>query len=189
LPAGLRKKKRRKPPAGAPAWPAWNLTEGDGAPSTIDLRESVSQAGESLAVEGNCIRGVKVLGLESKNCRRYLAEALREAAGVYNGLRININHPAKPGDPRAFGDRFGWLENVRLVDGDGLRGDLHYNPEHPDAKSFAWWAANRPDMIGLSHNAIGQGHNEAGTFVVDKIVKVRSVDLVADPASTRGLMS
>ncbi len=155
---------------------------------TIEIREDITPDGGRLAVEGNLVKNVKVLGLESRNGRRYLFEAIKEAVPAYEGLRINLNHPQRPTDPRQFNDRFGWLENVRAVDGDGMRADLRFNPKHPEADSFAWWAANKPSMIGLSHNAVGSGHSESGVFVVDKIVRARSVDVVSDPATTRGLM-
>jgi hypothetical protein len=45
-----------------------------------------------------------------------------------------------------------------------------------------------PESYGLSHNAHGEGEENAdGIFVVRKILDVRHVDLVADPATTRGL--
>ena len=42
-------------------------------------------------------------------------------------------------------------------------------------------------MIGLSHNAIGEGDTQNGVVVVRRLVKVRSVDVVSDPATTNGL--
>ena len=84
---------------------------------------------------GNVVKGVAILGLSSKNGRRYTMEAVREAIPQYEGLRINFDHPSRPTDPRHFGDRFGWLENVQAVDGDGMRGDLGFNPKHPQAET------------------------------------------------------
>lgn len=133
------------------------------------------------------IRGVKVLGQVSKNGRRYTHGAIVEAAGTYAGKRINLDHPdGHPNKTRSVKDLFGWLENVR-ADGDCLRGDLTYNPAHPFAPTVKWLAENRPGEIGLSHNAVGQGETRGGVFVVEKIVEVRSVDLVVDPATTKGL--
>jgi hypothetical protein len=56
------------------------------------------------------------------------------------------------------------------------------------AESFAWWVANDPTRIGLSHNATGEGsENDAGVLVVETILEVHSVDLVTSPATTGGL--
>jgi len=82
--------------------------------------------------------------------------------------------------------RVGKLVNVRVEAGK-LVGDLAYNPKTDIGRQLRWWSENMPDAIGLSHNAIGQGETVDDVFVVEKIVSVRSVDLVADPATTSGL--
>lgn len=153
------------------------------------LRECCQQ-GDGMAVDPKrpVLTGVKVLGLESANGRRYLPEAVSAALSLYEGVKVNVNHPeGNPNGSRGLLDRFGRLSNVR-VEGDCLRGDLKYNPKHPAAEAVAWWAENDPGAIGLSHNAVGSGESDKdGVFVVEKIVAVRSVDLVADPATTKGL--
>ncbi len=40
------------------------------------------------------IRGVKILGLQSRNGRVYRPEALVEAAPLYEGAKVNVNHAA-----------------------------------------------------------------------------------------------
>lgn len=153
----------------------------------LDVREDASASRAVLDHGGAVLRAVKVLGFDSVNRRRYTREAARAAIGMYEGAKVNLDHPqGPPGQTRGVRDRFGWLENVR-VESDGLWADLRYNPQHEYSESFRWWAEHQPDALGLSHNAVGQGHDEEGIFVVDKIVVVRSVDLVADPATTRGL--
>lgn len=149
------------------------------------IRECCGQDGLTVEDDG-WVRGVKILGLKSKNNREYTLEACRRSLSLYEGLRVNIDHPDKPNSSRSARDRFAKLKNVR-VEADGLRGDLRYNPKMAWAEAFAWWAKNEPDMVGLSHNAIGEGEHKDGVFVVDKIVEVRSVDIVADPATTQGL--
>jgi hypothetical protein len=129
---------------------------------------------------------VTVLGLSSRNRRRYTPEAAAGALGLYEGALVNLDHPDRPDGPRSVRDRFGRLVNVRF-EGGRVRADLRYNPEHPFAATLEWFAANDPGAIGLSHNAVGEGKEEAGVFVVRKIVELRSVDLVAEPATTRGL--
>jgi hypothetical protein len=46
---------------------------------------------------------------------------------------------------------------------------------------------NDPRNVGFSHRAYGRGHHVGARYLVEEIAVVRSVDLVADPATTRGL--
>jgi hypothetical protein len=41
--------------------------------------------------------------------------------------------------------------------------------------------------VGLSHDAVGTGYTKDGVFQVQKVIEVKSVDIVADPATTQGL--
>lgn len=128
------------------------------------------------------LRNLKILGLNSANRRRYTLEAATAAVSMYSGAKCNLNHPANASAVRDIRDRFGVFENI-TVSGDGVRGDLRYNPKHPMSESILWWAKHQPEAIGLSHNAVGQGHDEDGIFVVERILDVRSIDLVSDPAT------
>ena len=137
--------------------------------------------------EKGIIYGVKVCGLKSINGRRYLLEALRKATPLYEGVAVNVNHPKKPDDPRQTDDRFGRLINVRPGE-DGLYADLEFLKSHPLAERICEAAERMPELFGLSHNAQGAGENDKdGTFVVSEIVEVRSVDLVGEPATNRGI--
>jgi hypothetical protein len=135
------------------------------------------------------IFGVKVLGHASLNGRLYLPEAVRQAAPKYEGVHVNIDHPDdKPTDQRSAYDRFGKLVRVRYIEGKGLYADLEYLVSHPMAGRVVEAAEKMPDLFGLSHNAEGEGdETEEGVFVINRIVEVRHVDLVADPATTRSL--
>lgn len=155
-------------------------------PVTRDLRETALQDGIKVDPNEAVFSGVKILGSISQNKRRYTMEAKQAALPMYEGIKVNLNHPSRASESRKFEDRFGKLVNVRM-DGEDPVADLRYNPKHPLAETAKWWAENEPDCLGLSHNAVGQGHDENGVFVVEKIVAVRSVDLVADPATTKGL--
>lgn len=134
------------------------------------------------------IYGVKVLGLESRNGRRYTLEAVRKALPLYEGIAVNCDHPkTKPTESRSSYDRFGWLENVRAKD-DGLYADLHMLKSHPMAERIMEAAEKNPDLFGLSHNAEGDTtRDQDGVDVVTEISEVRHVDLVADPATTKSL--
>jgi hypothetical protein len=134
------------------------------------------------------LRGVKILGFASTNGRTYELEVVRRALPLYEGARVNVNHPpgAAP-SPRDYHDRLGTLVEVRLDEGQGLFGDLFYNPKHPLVEQLLWDAEHAPHNVGLSHNVLARTARRGDTTAVTEIVAVVSVDLVADPATTRGL--
>ncbi|MCC6419940.1 MAG: hypothetical protein IT429_17025 [Gemmataceae bacterium] len=161
---------------------------------TVTLREDVASAGRVDRARG-IIRGVKILGLESANGidddpdverRVYSRRALEEAIPLYEGAKVNVNHPDDPSERRDAEDGFGVLQGVHLAD-DGLYADLHFLKSHPLARRVCEAAERMPNSYGLSHNADARGSRKGDAWVVEEIVKVRSVDLVRDPATTRGL--
>jgi hypothetical protein len=154
------------------------------------LQEFVTSAPATIGRDPSAgvLRGVKLLGLRSRNGRVYREGALRGAMPLYEGAKVYVNHPAgDPLGPRDYRDRLGVVRNVRLVAGEGLFGDLHYNPRHPLAEQLAWDAEHAPRNVGLSHNVVARTRSAAEGLVVEEITGVRSVDLVADPATTAGL--
>jgi len=136
--------------------------------------------------EAGVIRGVRILGPSSLNNRTYTPEAIRKALPLYEGKQVNCDHPSNPRQERKVADRAGWLENVIERDG-GLNGDLHLLKADPRTEKILESAEKRPALFGLSHNAEGDVRREKGRTIVEEIVQVRSVDIVADPASTRSL--
>lgn len=163
---------------------------GDTAPREEPLQEFVDSAGQTLQADtrSSVLRGVKLLGLSSRNGRRYLEPALGKAIGLYEGSKVNVNHHDRgPLAPRDYRDRIGVVRNVRLRPGEGLFGDLHYNPRHPLAEQLAWDAHHAPENLGLSHNVLARTRASGNEVVVEAITRVQSVDLVADPATTSGL--
>lgn len=157
----------------------------------INLRETVTHQSDAIQVDApvGMVRGIKILGLSSINNRRYTHEAISRAAPKYEGAKVNIDHPGEGSgwQGRDFADRFGRIINVRATE-QGLFGDLRYNVAHEQAQSFAWWAKNEPGCVGFSHNALGELVELAdGSTVVEDIIEVFSVDLVGDPASTKGI--
>lgn len=143
--------------------------------------------------ERGIIPGVKILGFESKNGRFYPPPVVRRAVALYEGAKVNINHPrsGNPAEPRAYEDRFGVVRNARIEEGSGggVYGDLHFNPKHSLAEQLAWDAEHNPESLGFSHNAVLRlgGKTKLGQIVVEEIAQVKSVDIVADPATTRSL--
>lgn len=154
------------------------------------IQEYVDSRGESLLVErhSGVLRGVKLLGVSSRNGRRYPDDALRRAMPLYEGAKVNINHPkGDPLSPRDYQDRIGVIRDVEFRAGAGLYGVLQFNPHHTLAEQLVWDAENAPENVGLSHNVLAKTAREGDGVVVEEITRVQSVDLVADPATTRGL--
>jgi hypothetical protein len=142
--------------------------------------------------ENGIIYAVKIIGCSSKNNRFYPNETLRQAIPLYENAKVNLNHPdGSPLQPRNYQDRFGIIQNVFLKEDDGLYADFRFNPKHPLAEQLLWDAENVPENAGFSHNVEGEVRYETvdgnKKLIVDKITAVRSVDLVADPATTAGL--
>lgn len=154
------------------------------------LQEYVDSRGVALSVdrEAGILRGVKLIGLESRNGRRYRESALSAAEPMYEGAKVNINHSKDgPLTPRDYQDRLGVIRGVRMRSGEGLFGDLHFNPKHALAEQLLWDAEHNPQNVGFSHNVLARLDRKDNVATVEEITKVQSVDLVADPATTQGL--
>lgn len=152
------------------------------------LTESVSLNGSQIDTAAGVIRGVKLLGRTSVNGRDYSDNALAQAAKLYEGIDVNIDHPDKstPHADRKVCDRFGQIENATIKP-DGVYGDFHYLKSHPMSGMLVEAAQRMPGKVGFSHNSEGKLTKKNGKWVVESIASVRSVDLVANPATTNGL--
>lgn len=135
------------------------------------------------------VRDCKILGMESRHGYGYTPGAMKKAIPLYEGSRVNVDHPDRktPGASRSYRDRFGSFRNVRYESGDGLRGDFKFNAKHPIADQFMYDVENDPANCGFSHNATGPLSRKEGRLVCESIEAVRSVDLVADAATTASL--
>ena len=154
------------------------------------LQEFVDSRGVALRVdrEAGVLKGVKLIGLTSKNGRRYRNAALAAAAPLYEAAKVNVNHPQRgPAAPRNYEERLGVIREVVHRAGEGLFGDLHFNPKHALAQQLIWDAEHNPGNVGLSHNVLARTSLDGETTIVEEITAVNSVDLVADPATTKGL--
>lgn len=154
------------------------------------LQEFSDSRGLTIGVDraAGLVRGVKILGLKSRNGRVYDAAALRDAVSLYEGAKVNVNHPkGNPAAPRDYEDRLGSVRNVRFVEQQGLFGDLQFNPKHDLAERLVWDAEHAPENVGFSHNVYARTRRQTERVVVEAITRVLSVDLVADPATTRSL--
>lgn len=188
-------------PDAAREWTKKNREQLEGMAATgsaagdFDLSEDVVRPG-AVKVDraGNRLGGAKLLGALSKNGHRYSTKALQEAAELYRadgGVKVNLDHPDRKnlGAPRRVFDRWGKVDpaSVRVVEGDGVYGDVLYNPEHERSAAIVWFAENMPDVLGFSHNGRGTTSGRPGAMTVESVRSIRHLDLVADPATTRGL--
>jgi hypothetical protein len=157
-------------------------------PKTTLLLETTFSESVAVDREAGVIRGVKILGKDSRNGRTYTGTAIAEAARLYEGSKVNVDHPPidNPDAERSFVDGFGVLRGVTIREGD-VFGDLHYLKSHPRAEMVAEAAERFPHSFGLSHNADGKTRSERGRTIVESVVKVRSVDIVGKPATNNGI--
>jgi len=154
------------------------------------LYETAHTASSDVRIDRDAgvIFGVKIIGCDSRNGRHYPNDTLRTAIPLYENSKVNLDHP--DGDPRkgrSYHDRFGMLRNVQLRENEGLYADFWFNPRHTIAEQLLWDAEHAPDNVGFSHNVEAVVRRQSTPAIVERIVAVRSVDLVADPATTQGL--
>lgn len=151
---------------------------------TEDAFESVNSEAEGV------IRGVKLLGLRSRNKRNYDTPGVRKTGvSLLEGAQVYIDHPKNPQDPRSYRDKIGHVKNVQFRPGAGHFGDIHYNPKHNAAEQFLWDVKNSPTTLGMSINAkFKPGKTDRnGDQVVESLEMVRSVDIVTKPATADGI--
>ncbi len=156
--------------------------------NTENIREIVQSTNLSVDRQAGVIRGVRILGPNSKNRRLYTEAAIAKGRELYEGRPVNANHPSRsaPDSPRQIQDRIGWLKNVVIADG-GYNGDLNVLNAHPFTPAILEAAERNPRLFGLSHNVEARTRRENGTTFVEEILSVQSVDLVSDPATTKSL--
>ena len=150
------------------------------------LTEQTAIAPRRVDREAGLIEGVRILGPDSKNGRKYSPRAMAEAARLYEGAPVNVDHPATERKDRPLAEAFGWIRNVRQ-EADGVYGDLHYLRSHPQAELVAEAAERNPNRIGLSHHAEGTVRMDGQRVIVETVERVHSVDLVQTPATNAGL--
>jgi hypothetical protein len=158
--------------------------------NTVITEALISSPNRNIDIDKGVIEHVKLVGFESRNGRVYPPTVLKAAVALYEGAKVNIDHPAgnDPSQPRAYLHRFGVIRRARFVEGAGIFGDCHFNPMHPQAAQVCWDAQHNPSALGFSHNAILRlGKPTGGKETIEEIIEIRSVDLVADPATTTSL--
>jgi len=155
----------------------------------VTLNEAVG----SVSVDEGVIHGVRICGRSSANGREYTDQALEDAARLYEGVRVNYDHPAKkdPTAERDFGDFAGELHDCNFDPKlGGTYGDLHIALEGRHARLVLESAKRFPKSFGLSHVACASNDKvkrERGLQIIQGIDSVESVDLVTKPATNEGL--
>lgn len=129
------------------------------------------------------IEGVLICGHESANNRDYPAEVFRRDHAVYEGRPVNCDH----GRDATVDRRFGWFSNVRVGEDGKPRGTLNALKSHPMYERVMEAAERNPALFGFSHVAMCETRTERGREIVEAIKAVESIDLVAEPATTKGL--
>jgi len=146
---------------------------------------------EQTKIEGNVIHNVSLLGPKSLNGRIYTRQAMEDAAKLYNGVQIFANHPSYQDltgtGGRRFEDLAGKVMNTRIV-GDRVKGDVVLISDEPIGAKLKRIAEEMPGVAGFSHRARGEATTaEDGTQVIERIEEVAALEIVVDPATTKGL--
>lgn len=155
----------------------------------LTIRESLSLAAAGKVDRENAvIHGVKLLGPVSSNGRTYSLPARQQAAKLYEGKKVRLDHPPRenPHSERRVLETVGVIKNARQ-EGDSVFGDLQLFKSHPNTAMILERAEQAPHTFGMSHDASGQTRQVKGETVVESLDVVRSVDLVEEPATNSGL--
>ncbi len=159
---------------------------------TEDAFEAITE--ERIDREKGIIRGVKLLGLRSKNKRSYDTRGVQESAiKLLPNSAIYIDHPKEASSSRSYRDKFGVVgKKVEYRPGEGFFGDIHFNPKNQVAEQFIWDVLYAPNTFGMSINSSVRYANDGrpdktGDKVVESIDMLRSVDVVTRPGTADGI--
>ncbi|MFO0788182.1 MAG: hypothetical protein U0805_01920 [Pirellulales bacterium] len=149
---------------------------------------STTAASYQVDEENGIIRGVKLIGPKSRNGREYAESALDNAVELYEGAKIYANHPRRQdvGEDRPLDDWVGVVRRPRRLP-DGIYGDVELRKESKHFRGIVEMAKRFPNHVGFSHVADGESEMRGNTEFVTRIREVLSVDLVTEPATTRGI--
>src|SRR5262249_44012994 len=139
----------------------WHRARAPNHPRGIDpMSRFVSEASIGLTpdsrvdAEAGIIRGVKVLGSQSRNRRTYPAALLAERYGVYEGSQVYADHDyreLKGGRARPVSQGGGVLRGATFGGAPvAIFADLHCLKETPAGKIILEAAVRCPDKFGLS---------------------------------------
>tara|TARA_R100000234_G_C4988257_1_gene174316 strand:- start:400 stop:1314 length:915 start_codon:yes stop_codon:yes gene_type:complete len=151
------------------------------------LLEYQLQSPRSLQVDrdNGLVKGVKVLGSVSRNKRIYSPQALSDAAGLYEGVRVFLGH-----DTRLYQDCVGTVHNTSVV-GDSVYGDLRLKRSHYLYETIMDDAEGSPESLALSHEVMSGDYEYTEVsegMRIDSISKVDAVAIVVDGGTCKSLL-
>jgi hypothetical protein len=143
--------------------------------------------GADLKVDfaGRLVTDVVLSGPVSRNGHRYSAEALQQAAPLYDRKPVFLDHApnlAKPFE-RSMRDLVGTVLSPRF-EGERIRGDIQVLDTEAGRVFLALIESGNP-AVGMSHVVLAQRGRDPQ--IVERIHDVVSVDAVVFPATTQGL--
>lgn len=127
----------------------------------------------------------------SKNKTYYPIETLQAALPLFDNVRVHADHPTPTEERerpiRSVRTLLGYLKEPRLVDSE-IRAKFHVVDEEFKKKLLNMWEQKALDLIGFSVNLsvlppVMERVNGDYRFRVDKIVAVKYVDAVTEPAA------
>lgn len=151
------------------------------------ILEAVSLSKKHKVDKDGKVKGVHLLGLKSQNKYEYAFEAIKEVHTEYVGLDIYLNHDLEKPAERDIKDKVGFIEATSVREGVGMEGDIQLNTEHPYFGAVKWWIEHNPKKMGFSH--VAEAMMDKSTRTMIKIRKPKSVDLVANAATTSGIFA
>lgn len=143
--------------------------------------------------KGAIVRDCRLNSNTSLNGTIYPQPVYREAKALYEDAKVYADHfegdaPSwYSSSPRKTKSICGRIKNVREHPDGGLMGDFHVLPS---AMHIVDNIEFDPKWAGFSHSVwceVADKPTDNGMEVVTKITRVESVDLVAEPATTRGM--
>lgn len=158
--------------------------------SVAKLLETVYQESiEKVDAQNGVLYGVKLLGENSRNKRRYSKEAMKRAVSKYDEVNSYVDHPDRErlSEDRKFQAWSGVFRSPRYVEGKGIFADLHLRQKGAYFEGIIEAAQKFPTALGFSHIAEGESTLDGETEIIESIREVFSVDLVMDPATTAGI--
>lgn len=166
---------------------AWNGLPGETFQEAFNL--SLSEA--EIDYDHLVLKNVVLLGPVSTNGRIYPVETQKNALPLFEGIAAYVNHPKSQdmNEPRDMRDLIGEHKNVRVV-GNKTISDLHLIDNAVVRDVILPVAEQKSHIPGNSIVARGKmSKKEDGSYVVDQILAARSVDIVTEPATTKGLFT
>ncbi len=130
----------------------------------------------------------RLLGITStsKKGTVYQPPILDRLVTLLPGRPINIDH-IQPGERRSVHDRFGGIDRA-WREGDKVWVAGWFDPYHPSFQRICFLANHHPKSVGFSIDSRGSAQNVGGKKIVESIDALLSLDLVANPAATNGLL-